>query len=117
MIDKKYRDYLHSKEWRQIRLDIITDRKKCEYCGSKKRLCIHHKHYRNIFNEDPEDLELLCGQCHDKEHNIKKKKPQPKNTLSKKKRLKLKAQEKRKKLTRERRKSERNYQRFALKYY
>lgn len=80
----EYKQYLLSNEWLSIRLDILTSRKVCERCGSKKRLQVHHKHYRNIFNEEPEDLELLCDRCHKKEHK-------PKISLAKKvKKLKQK---------------------------
>ncbi len=75
MSNKVYSDYLNSKEWAEIRIELFTVRgKKCERCSSKKKLHVHHKHYKNIFHEEPEDLEILCSKCHEKEH----KKPKPK---------------------------------------
>lgn len=68
---QKYYDYLNSKEWADIRLDMYEIKgNKCERCGNKQQLEIHHISYKNIFNEEPEDLELLCRSCHQKEHGI-----------------------------------------------
>lgn len=68
---QKYHDYLRSEQWEAIRDVVIKDRnRKCERCGSKKNLQVHHKTYERIFNEDLSDLELLCRPCHKKEHNI-----------------------------------------------
>lgn len=65
----KYRKYLSSKEWADIRIDLFNARgRKCEQCESTKNLQIHHLHYRNVFNEEPEDLMILCAMCHQKEH-------------------------------------------------
>lgn len=66
----KYRKYLLSKEWSDIRIDLFNSRgRKCEQCGSTKMLQIHHLHYRNVFKEEPEDLMILCGLCHQLEHD------------------------------------------------
>lgn len=64
----EYSRYLKSKEWLSIRLDILTIRQKCERCGSKKSLEVHHLTYQRIFKEEPADLEVLCKGCHYKEH-------------------------------------------------
>jgi len=70
----KYREYLKSKEWSEIRNDIYQIRgKKCECCGSVNDLHVHHLHYKNIFKEEPEDLVLLCADCHNEEHGYKKR--------------------------------------------
>jgi hypothetical protein len=43
--------------------------KKCARCSSKKKLCVHHRHYRTIGFEKPvEDIVLLCGPCHQNLH-------------------------------------------------
>ncbi len=66
---KKYRDYLKSSEWVQLRIDLLKFRGyKCERCGVTKNLHVHHLHYDNIFKEEPEDLEILCDKCHTEEH-------------------------------------------------
>lgn len=68
MANKQYKQYLQSKEWVDIRVSLIESRKCCERCGNRKGLQVHHKTYKNIFNEEPSDLELLCSGCHQKEH-------------------------------------------------
>lgn len=94
-MDSKYIQYLNSQEWLNLRLDIITSRIKCERCGSKKCLQVHHKHYRTIYKENPEDLELLCKKCHESEHKIKSKTKKPKKkVLTLEQKVKLKAKKK-----------------------
>lgn len=69
---QKYYDYLKSNEWAQIKLDLYESRcKQCEVCESKRNVQVHHLTYKNVFNEEPEDLILLCKNCHEKEHGIK----------------------------------------------
>jgi 5-methylcytosine-specific restriction endonuclease McrA len=69
---KKYLEYLESDTWAAIKLDLYAIRgKKCEKCGTKKQIQVHHIHYSNLYNEEPEDLILLCSGCHKKEHEVK----------------------------------------------
>lgn len=80
MISKKYAQYLKSKEWIDLKIDLISMRgQKCEKCGKHKKsptlLQIHHLTYKNIFNESPEDLMILCSRCHRIEHGLIKVKP------------------------------------------
>lgn len=74
----EYKKYLSSPEWASVRADILSSRgNKCERCGRNSNLHVHHVSYKNIFNEDPSDLEVLCSGCHKGEHfglNKKKKK-------------------------------------------
>ena len=68
---EKYYTYLKSNEWLQIKLDLYELRgKQCEVCESKRNVQVHHLTYKNVFNEEPEDLILLCRKCHEKEHDI-----------------------------------------------
>ena len=67
---KKYIEYLNSNEWIAIRIEMLTMFPFCQKCGSKKSLQVHHKTYKNVFNEEPKDLEVLCKSCHKAEHNI-----------------------------------------------
>lgn len=86
-MNKEYKDYLNSKEWYAIKVSLFNIRgKKCERCGNEKQLQIHHRHYRNIFNEKPEDLQIVCAGCHGHIHklwNKKKKKPDVKKMTKK----------------------------------
>lgn len=66
----KYYNYLKSDEWAEIRMEMYSMFDKCFRCGSKNKLIVHHKTYKNLFHEEPEDLELICDKCHKKEHNI-----------------------------------------------
>ncbi len=66
---KEYRSYLKSFEWNQIKEELFSVRGKvCEECTSTKRIEVHHLTYENIFNEEPEDLMILCRECHKKQH-------------------------------------------------
>lgn len=75
---KKYKEYLQSVEWANIKLDLYANRgRKCERCRSTKFIQVHHISYDNLYNEEPEDLEILCGTCHKKVHGIGEKKKKP----------------------------------------
>lgn len=87
---KKYLDYLQSKEWQDVRNRVFQKRgRSCERCGKDlqgKIADVHHKTYKNLFNEKLEDLEVLCRPCHQDEHKDKRhkseKKKKPKNKVS-----------------------------------
>lgn len=75
----KYEDvkvFYASKEWRQARkVKRLKCRGLCERCG-KKGYEVHHKIYLTDLNyKDPDislnldNLELLCTNCHNAEHN------------------------------------------------
>jgi len=88
-MNKKYRDYLDSAEWKTIRdIKLKEADNKCEQCGSRRRLQVHHLTYRHIFNEyyHLEDLLVVCKACHEAIHRQGKKpdKKKPKRKLSKK---------------------------------
>lgn len=70
---KRYHLYLLSKKWASIRIEMHEFYNyTCSRCGIKyKSLQVHHKNYSNIFNEQPNDLELICRTCHKIEHKIK----------------------------------------------
>lgn len=73
---QKYDEYIKSQEWAEIKNDLYEIRgKRCERCGSKKFLQVHHKTYERVFKEEPGDLEILCGGCHQNEHGLLAKKP------------------------------------------
>jgi hypothetical protein len=44
---------------------LISTRKRCEICKSKKRLLVHHTDYKNI---NINTLQVICKKCHMKIH-------------------------------------------------
>ena len=65
----EYKQYLKSDKWHKKRLAVLQrDGFRCVRCGSKNQLQVHHKTYRNIFNEPLSDLITLCKKCHKKQH-------------------------------------------------
>lgn len=80
-MNEKYHKYLNSVEWRATkRYVFLVKGYECERCGYTRNLQIHHKTYDNLYQERLEDLEVLCGSCHMKEHNIKPQKKKPVKT-------------------------------------
>lgn len=67
----EYDEYLKSVQWKNFKLSLILIRgKKCEACGAtNKRLDGHHLTYERLGNELPEDVQLLCRNCHENIHN------------------------------------------------
>lgn len=76
---KDYLIYLKSPAWKIKKQQVFLERgRTCEICMSNRNIQIHHKTYDNLYNEDLEDLKILCDKCHKKEHKIGEKKQQPK---------------------------------------
>lgn len=66
--------YLYSQHWRDLRdQKFAKDGKQCKTCGTHHNLQCHHLKYRSIYNVTPDDLEVLCQRCHNKEHKRLKK--------------------------------------------
>lgn len=73
---EKYRAHIASPEWDAIRKAALKrSGYSCALCGrgiaelrrKGLHLEVHHKHYRNLGHEQPEDLTVLCagrGGCH-----------------------------------------------------
>ena len=62
--------YLQSPKWYSIRIAIIAaDDFKCQVCGSKHNLEVHHITYANLGNEKPEQLGTVCRACHQAIHD------------------------------------------------
>jgi len=66
---KEYNKYLESAEWNSKRTRILI---RDDYkCTEKRRGCthhateVHHLTYRNVGNENLEDLTSLCHNCHE----------------------------------------------------
>jgi hypothetical protein len=41
---------------------------RCERCGAKRTLEVHHRTYERLGRERDADLEVLCGDCHEVHH-------------------------------------------------
>lgn len=66
-----YREYLNSDHWKKTRAAALQRAgNKCQGCGGTYDLQVHHKTYARRGHERPEDLEVLCRNCHKDEHGI-----------------------------------------------
>lgn len=77
----KYKRYLNSAKWRDIRQKVIArDKSTCQKCGKKAKVGglqhfdVHHKNYKYIFREEEKlsCLTLLCRSCHTEVEKSKK---------------------------------------------
>lgn len=69
---ENYYDFLQSDYWRYVRkLKLKQCGKKCQICGSKKDLSVHHNSYAHHGQEHKylEDLVVLCNECHKMFHH------------------------------------------------
>ena len=86
---EKYDEFLHSDYWQMVReIKLQQSEHKCQVCGSKNNLNVHHNTYAHHNNEHLHlaDLVVLCRDCHalfhdklPKEPTIKKNKPNIEN--------------------------------------
>ncbi|MGI8559708.1 MAG: HNH endonuclease [Solirubrobacteraceae bacterium] len=64
-----YRVYLRSSLWRiRRRVWILRAGGRCQHCGSRRRLSIHHRTYRRLGHERGSDIAVLCWRCHRQQH-------------------------------------------------
>ena len=69
-----YATYLASPYWKAKKRLVYWKRgRRCEKCGSKRFLQVHHKTYKRLGHEELEDLLILCRECHRNWHG----KPRP----------------------------------------
>lgn len=62
---KSYEEYIKSDEWKIKRAFALKRAgNRCEKCGGKYRIEVHHNTYDRLFNERQEDLDVLCHKCH-----------------------------------------------------
>jgi len=61
-----YQQYLKSSQWKALRQQaILRSGGKCELCGSRKHLVVHHTKYPKVLGEEHLDtLQCLCEDCH-----------------------------------------------------
>lgn len=65
----RYRQWLQSSTWKQLRALAIERDGKCVKCGSVKSLNVHHIEYPSNWNDTKlNQLQTLCRDCHRAEH-------------------------------------------------
>ena len=68
-----YNNYLKSKHWFMLRETYIPKDMVCAVCNEKvNSLQLHHLTYKNIGNEQKDDLIPVCENCHKMLHSIPK---------------------------------------------
>jgi len=72
-----YTDKLKNPKWQKKRLEILNLHGfKCEKCGCEdKELHVHHRFYlkgREVWQYDNDVFQVLCCDCHEKEHSKEK---------------------------------------------
>ncbi len=69
-----YEDYLQTPEWQATRRAALERAgQRCQRCGSGEQLRVHHRTYVRLGAEEPDDLRVLCDQCHEAVHGIQGK--------------------------------------------
>lgn len=63
-----YPQYLLSDWWGNKRRMALALQDKCQRCGFKDQLDVHHLTYENLGDEKDEDLIVLCRRCHNDLH-------------------------------------------------
>lgn len=62
----KYKRYLRSGKWFNKRKKMFSlVGKKCEMCGGRYRVQVHHMTYKRLYNERSSDLLVVCKYHHD----------------------------------------------------
>jgi hypothetical protein len=56
--------YLESEHWKAFRAYILSTRPLCQICKSPFYLQVHHRNYRCLWHETPNDAAVLCKRCH-----------------------------------------------------
>jgi 5-methylcytosine-specific restriction endonuclease McrA len=65
-----YREYLKTEHWRVTSLAAKKRASfRCQLCNGIDRLNTHHRTYERLWQELPEDLIVLCEDCHAKHHD------------------------------------------------
>lgn len=65
----RYHEYLRSDRWRAVREGALERAgHRCQVCNGGDRLQVHHRTYVNLGAERPEDITVLCDDCHELYH-------------------------------------------------
>ena len=74
----RYEDYLNTDHWRFVaEATKWASGYKCALCGCETQLETHHKAYGNLGHETPDDVIVLCRDCHAKHHGKLPEAPEP----------------------------------------
>ena len=75
MKKSEYAQYIASPEWQERRKEALSSsNNRCARCELPRWLAaivydqdlhVHHLHYKNVGNEAPDDLQVLCRRCHE----------------------------------------------------
>ena len=85
-----YEKYLTSGQWKEKRLIALERAQhKCQLCNSSVRLEVHHRTYEHLGDELPEDLTVLCADCHRAHSRRMSRKKHKKLTLVQKEKKKV----------------------------
>ena len=77
----EFDEYIASDKWKKLREKRLkVDNSCCVICKSKVNLTCHHLTYERLYNEDINDLIILCTRCHNRMHQISPPKNQPEFT-------------------------------------
>jgi hypothetical protein len=73
----KYEDYLKSTHWKEFKASYMAQWRKphCAFCRARRRLNLHHVDYSRLGREEFDDVLLLCVDCHEEVHQMKKDHP------------------------------------------
>ena len=67
---ESYTEYLKGEDWAKKRRQALKrDGYKCFLCQQKHHLHVHHMKYRKWYNVKPNDLVVLCEDCHKMVHD------------------------------------------------
>ncbi len=74
MTKESYREYLQSPHWKKVSGDARRRASyRCEECLARnKQLHVHHLSYDHLGEERPDELAVLCEDCHRAKHLLKK---------------------------------------------
>ncbi len=62
---EEYRQHLRSDGWRARRSAYFKAHGyRCEACGIRKKITVHHLHYDTLGHESDKDIVTLCWRCH-----------------------------------------------------
>lgn len=63
-------EYMKSQQWISLKnMILIIQNNKCCLCEANERLETHHTTYKRLGNELWSDLQLLCRDCHQAQHD------------------------------------------------